>query len=126
MSGCEVTGGSRDGVDVFFTDPTYATTNLVVTRVKTASGFNDVTVDCAGPLTGWQPLGTSEQFEFTNVDLVRATKAVAGCQNGPHLATSAGPFGLLVWGLDKAASYSYPAGGSFRAINSVVLLPIPR
>jgi hypothetical protein len=155
MTGCMVTSGSRPGVDPtvlvetedclgdedfvgvmtpsqwlsqyeFFTDPTYATTNLVVTRAKTASGFADVTVDCAGVLSGWQPIGGSGQYEMTNVDLVRGGQSVAGCQNGPHVATSDGPFGLVVWGLDGAASYSYPAGGSFRSINSVVIPPVPR
>jgi hypothetical protein len=150
MPGCDVTGGSRSGIDpaapyakadclgdedvvgvippaqwlsryVFFTDPTYATTNLVITRSRTPTGLKDVTVDCVGPIRGWQPVGSSGTYEFTTVDLVRATAPNGACQNGPHTAESDGPFGLVVWGLDSFSSYSYPAGGSFRAINSVVI-----
>jgi hypothetical protein len=32
----------------------------------------------------------------------------------------------MVWGLDSAASYAYPAGGNVTAINTVVVLPIPK
>ena len=35
---------------VFFTDPTYPETNLVVVRTKGANGFADVNLDCAGKL----------------------------------------------------------------------------
>ncbi|NOT29778.1 MAG: hypothetical protein HOP15_04930, partial [Planctomycetes bacterium] len=31
---------------VFFTDPTYSETNLVVVRAKTPNGFADVSLDC--------------------------------------------------------------------------------
>ena len=47
------------------------------------------------------------------------------CQNGPHTASSKGPFGLTVWGEDSAASYGYPAGGNLATINSVVVPPVP-
>jgi hypothetical protein len=153
MPGCNVIGGSRPGTDpsaqfgdclgdednvgmippaqwltryVFFTDPTYATTNLALARAKDASGFHDVTVDCLGAVTGWQPIGGSLAYEFTSVDLVRAGVSVGSCQNGPHVATSDGPFGIVVWGLDSYASYSYPAGGNFKSINSVVVAATAR
>ncbi|HEY4055486.1 MAG TPA: IgGFc-binding protein, partial [Kofleriaceae bacterium] len=84
MSGCSVTSGSRSDDPtagclgdeeyvnilppaqwlssyVFFTDPTYTTTNFVVTRKASAGVFSDVTIDCLGTLTGWQPVGTSGQ-----------------------------------------------------------------
>ena len=65
MPGCGVTGndicrGDEEHVNVlpppqflgryvFFTDPTYFTTELVLTRAKAADGtFKDVTVDCLG------------------------------------------------------------------------------
>src|SRR5262249_12309831 len=47
---------------VFFTDPTYPTTNLVFVRKKTASGFHDVTLDCAGTLGRWTAMGTSGEY----------------------------------------------------------------
>ena len=48
------------------------------------------------------------------------------CDNGPHTASSAAPFGLVVWGLDEWASYGYPAGGNIGPINSVIVPPDPR
>jgi hypothetical protein len=152
MPGCEVTGGSRPGCGdpgplgcclgdeefvnilppaqflqkyVFFTDLTYATTNLVFTRVKTASGFEDVKLDCAGTLTGWVPVGTEGLYEITNIDLVRAALPNGSCNNGPHTASSSGPFGLMVWGEDSFSSYAYPAGGNVTSINTVVVPPTP-
>jgi IgGFc binding protein len=146
MTGCDVTGGSRPGCTdstscclgdeefvnilppaqflqkyVFFTDVTYATTNLVLTRKKTAAGFQDVTLDCAGKLTGWLPIGTSGTYETTNIDLVRAATQNGTCNNGPHSASSPGPFGLMVWGLDSFSSYAYPAGGYVGLINKVTV-----
>ncbi len=148
MSGCYVNGGTRpgdvgeEGVHclgdeeyvnilppaqwlssyVFFTDPTYATTNLVITRAADSSGtFHDVMVDCLGTITGWQPVGSSGQYETTNADLQRLTP-VGSCQNGRHTATSNGAFNIMVWGLDTAASYAYPAGGNVGKINAVVVI----
>src|SRR5258708_8426883 len=57
---------------VFFTDPAYPTTNIVLTRVKTAKGFLDVKLDCLGTVGGWTAVGGSGNYEVTNVDLVRA------------------------------------------------------
>lgn len=109
---------------LFFTDPTYKTTNLVVTRVKTADGFADVEIDCLGKLSGWKAIGTSDTYEATTVDLLR--DGTGKCQNGPHTAKSKGPVGITVWGLDYYASYAYPAGGSIATINAVVVPPVPR
>jgi hypothetical protein len=111
---------------VFFTDPTYPTTNLVVVRVATPSGFKDVNLDCAGKLSGFKPVGTSGLFEITDVDLVRDGAPNGSCANGPHVAESDGPFGIMVWGLSHAASYAYPAGGSIAPINTVVVPPTPK
>ncbi len=153
MPGCEVNGGGRPGCGaaygygscclgdeeyvnifppaqflqkyVFFTDVTYATTNLVFTRVKGPAGFADVVLDCAGKLSGWTPVGTSGNYEITNIDLIRAGKPNGTCNNGPHTATSDAPFGLMVWGLDSFVSYAYPAGGNVAPINTVVVPPNP-
>jgi hypothetical protein len=107
----------------FFTDPTYATTNLVVTRVKNNDEFKPVTVDCLGELGGWQPVGQDGLYEVTTADLVRADIGVNGCKNGHHIAESEGPFGMVVWGLDSYSSYAYPAGGSARALTDVIVTP---
>ncbi|MBI2394181.1 MAG: IgGFc-binding protein [Deltaproteobacteria bacterium] len=153
MSGAQVTSGSRPGATVsiglpldlgdeefvsvlppaqfltkyvFFTDPTYSTTNLVLTRVKGPSGFADVTLKCLGVVGGWKPLGKSGRYESAEVDLVRAGKGVGACSNGPQVAESAGRFGLVVWGTDTYSSYAYPGGGNVGSINTVVVDPLPR
>ncbi len=108
---------------VFFTDPTYATTNLVFLRKTGTSGFADITLDCAGVLTGWVPVGTSGEYEMTNIDLVRGAVPNGTCNNGPHVATSASAFGVVVWGLDSFSSYAYPAGGNIAPINPIVITP---
>jgi hypothetical protein len=120
----------------FFTDPTYPETNLVVTRKKTANGFAAVNLDCAGDLTGWQPVGTSGDYEYTHIDLVTGNfTPVGGCNNGIHEIESEGPIGLTVWGWGSSAttgfsttavSYAYPAGASIQPINQVVVPPIPQ
>jgi hypothetical protein len=112
---------------VFFTDPTYATTNLVLTRVKGANGFQDVTIDCLGaPVTGWQVVDGAGHYQVAYVDLLRGTVPVANCAGSKHEAKSAAPFGLVVWGTDWFASYGYPAGGNMGSINTVTVPPIPR
>ncbi|MSP24276.1 MAG: hypothetical protein EXR75_03745 [Myxococcales bacterium] len=118
---------------VFFTDPTYSETSLVIVRQKSKKSgqFADVTLDCAGVLTGWQPLG---ELEFTRVDLVTGDfQNVGNCSNGRHQIGSTIPFGMTVWGwggysssvLTKYVSYAYPAGASVQTINEVVVPPTP-
>ncbi|MFT3770572.1 MAG: IgGFc-binding protein [Minicystis sp.] len=125
---------------VFFTDPTYPETDLVLVRVKGSKGFSDVELDCAGKLGGWQPLGTSGQYEYTRFDLVRHNFQPQGnCNNGRHEIKSAGPFGLTVWGWGSAetgnvgigfytqyVSYAYPAGAGVKPINQVEVPAIPK
>jgi len=123
---------------VFFTDPTYPETNLVFIRKKGADNqFHDVTLDCAGTLSGWQPVGSSGQYEITWRDLVRHNFAgQGGCDNGSHESHSDGPYTLTVWGwgtsetgttttgiYSEYTSYAYPAGASVQSINSVVVPP---
>lgn len=111
---------------VFFSDPAYATTNLAITRVKTAKGFADVKVDCLGTVSGWKPVGTSGKYEVTTVDLVRAGVGVMSCVNGRHVAESDGPFGIVVWGEDAYSSYAYPAGGNAAELSTVTVEPLPK
>ena len=129
---------------VLFTDPTYSETELVVVREKGQNGFEDVTLDCAGTLTGWQNIGTSGTYQYTRADLVTGNFAKVGsCDNGRHTMTSNGIFGVTVWGWGSAAtggsyrctsctgfytqavSYGYPAGASVQPINTVVVVPTP-
>ncbi len=115
---------------VFFTDPTYPETNLVVLRKKGPTGFADVTLDCAGTLSGWTAVDQADTFELTRVDLVRHDFQPQGnCDNGRHAASSHEPFGLTVWGWGTPettpntgyVSYGYPAGENLSAINTVVI-----
>jgi IgGFc binding protein len=117
---------------VFFTDPTYPETNLVMVRAKdpVSMAFQDVTLDCAGVLTGWQPVG---DYEWTRIDLSRHDfVGQNGCNNGPHKISSNAPFGLWVWGwgspetttMTKYVSYGYPGGMNVAPINGVVIPPM--
>jgi hypothetical protein len=112
---------------LFLTDPTYLNTHLVFTRKKGKdNAFHDVMLDCAGILTGWQPIGVGGQYEYTRVDLVVGGASVGGCNNGVHTADSTEPFGLTVWGWDVTVSYGYPAGMSVEPINTVIVPPDPK
>jgi hypothetical protein len=115
---------------VFFADPTYPETNLVVVRSQNAGGgFDDVNLDCAGALTGWQPVGN---YEWTRIDLIRHDFVPQGnCSTGRHIMQSKSPFGLWVWGWGTPetstptvnVSYGYPAGMNVQPINQVVIQP---
>jgi hypothetical protein len=109
----------------FFTDPTYATTNLVVTRVADGGGnFQDVTIDClSAPISNWQPVGNGGKYQVAYVELVRGAVAVDQCASSHHIADSQGQFGVVVWGTDYYASYGYAAGGNLGAVNTVVVHP---
>src|SRR5262249_29587117 len=110
---------------VFFTDVTYANTNLVVIRKDYGSGYSDVVLDCAGVLQGWTTIsGTS--YQYTRQDLSIEGASVGKCDNGQHVMTSALPFGLTVWGFDRYVSYAYPGGMSVQPINPVVVPAAPR
>jgi hypothetical protein len=118
------------GQYVFFTDPSYPETNLVVTRAKGTAGFSDVSLDCAGTLDGWQPVGTSGLYEYTRIDLVRHDFQPQGsCNNGRHEMTSDGAFGLTVWGWGTPettpttgyVSYGYPAGENVGELTTIVV-----
>lgn len=106
----------------FFTDPTYSETNVTAIRKKHASRFHDVTLECIGKVNGWEPVGSEGAFEVAHVDLVKDGVSVNECETIVHVATSDGPFGLLVWGSDWQTSYGYPAGGNF-GVNNKVRVP---
>jgi hypothetical protein len=111
----------------FFATPMWPNTNLVVVRPKAADGtFKDVTLDCAGKLTGWAPVGSAGTYEYTRVDLNRDGAPKDACDTGVHTMKSDAPFGLTVWGWGWSDSYAYPAGVRARAVNSVKIPPIPR
>jgi hypothetical protein len=97
----------------FFTDPTYPETNLVIVRARDAATglMPDVSLDCAGLLAGWQPVGTAGTYEMTRVDLSTGDfQGVGNCNNGVHTidatlaaaadgSTPPSPrFGVTVWG----------------------------
>jgi hypothetical protein len=134
----------------FFTDPTYPETNLVVTRVKDATLgiFPNVSLDCAGTLSGWAPVGSSGNYEFMRIDLSSGNfQGQNGCDNGVHTLTATltggGPTakpraGATVWGwgnpityaptdneanpkFTRWVSYAYPVGANITQLNNVVL-----
>lgn len=130
---------------VFFTDPTYPETNLVVIRRKGMSGaFAPVKLDCLGEVSGFTPIGSSGTYELARVDLSRHDFQAQGkCDNGRHEMSSTESFGLYVWGwgtpetraseTEKCGvnlpnntcdiSYGYPAGENVRPIN-LVQMPV--
>ena len=111
---------------IFFTDPTYGNTDLALVRVKSNGVFNDVTLDCLNtPISGWQPVGSSGQYQYVHVDLQKNSADVGNCSNGLHTIKSSTPFGITVWGYQSAVSYAYPAGASVKPINTVVVPPVP-
>ncbi|MEZ4226371.1 MAG: IgGFc-binding protein [Polyangiaceae bacterium] len=113
---------------VFFTDPTYPITNLVVVRApEEGGGFSEVNLDCAGTLTGWKPVG---KYEYTRLNLTEGDfQGVGTCSSGAHRMYSSGKFGLYVWGwgspgtsvFTEYVSYGYPAGMNIQRINQVAL-----
>ena len=114
---------------VFFTDPTFPETSLVVVRrrSKVDNQFADVRLGCmATNLTGWQPVG---QYEYTRVDLVSGMfKGIGNCLNGRQEMSSQLPFGVTVWGWGAIQqytnnSYAYAAGAGFQPINHVQIVP---
>ena len=113
---------------VFFTDFTFPETSLTVVRRKTATGFVPVELECAGPITGWQPLGSSGTYEFAWVKLTSgftAQKFAKGeCSYGRQEAHSTGAFAVTVWGTGIDASYGYVGGTGLRPINDAKPPPV--
>ena len=118
---------------VFFTDPTYPETDLVVVRSRGTNGqFSDVMLDCAGALSNWQPIDGA--YEYARIDLTTGNFAgVGACSTGRREIKSDAPFGLWVWGwgtpmtstFTANVSYGYPAGMNVTPINDVILKQQP-
>ncbi len=113
---------------VFFADPTYPETNLVLVRRAIEGTFYDVDLDCAGVLDGWQQVG---DYEWTRFDLITGNFQDNGdCSTGRHEITSEAPFGLWIWGWGTTmtnpstqnVSYGYPAGMNVQPINDVEII----
>ncbi len=107
----------------FFADYSYVRSAIYVTRRKSNGAFRDVTLDCAGVLTDWEPI--TADYEWTYVELTRASRPQTypggTCTDGPHRIQSDGPFTMSVWGISSAASYSYPGGMGLRRATELVL-----
>jgi hypothetical protein len=109
---------------VFFTDVTYPFTMLTVVRTKKDGAFQDVYLDCAGVIGGWQDVG---DYQIGYVKLVDHFNPVGMCNNGVHTMDSTAPFGVYVWGWGSEdtntgwVSYGYPAGEGVLPINDVVI-----
>jgi hypothetical protein len=117
---------------VFFADPTYPETNLVLVRKVKNGKSDDVALDCAGKITGWKKVG---DYEMARADLSRGNfQAQGGCNTGRHEIYSNSPFGLWVWGwgtpetttFTQNVSYGYPGGMNVTPINTVVIPPTPK
>ena len=113
---------------VFFTDVTYPFTTLTVVRQQQNGQFADVTLDCSGPITNWQPVGTSGTYQIAYVKLVDHFNKQGSCDNGVHAMDSTTPFGVWVWGWGSEdtntgwVSYGYPAGEGVLPINNVIIM----
>ena len=111
----------------FLADPTYPETSLVLVRERTAAGFEDVWLDCAGGAVGdWTAIGEGGKFEYRRVDLSRSGgpgESFPGgtCTRGRQRLTSKGPFAATLWGWGPWASYAYPGGMAQRKLVSVPL-----
>jgi len=114
---------------VFYTDPSYPESNLVVIRAQQNGQFWPVDLDCYGPLDNWTAIG---EYEYTRIDLMTGNyEEVNGCSTGVHQIDSDAPFGLWIWGWGTPAttdftqnrSYGYPGGMNIRIINDVVIDP---
>ena len=111
---------------VFFADPTYPDTHLVLVRRAVNDQF-----DCAGAIGGWQAAG---DYEWTRFDLNTDFVNNGNCSTGRREISSNAPFGLWVWGwgtpnsnpTTQNVSYGYPGGMNVQPINQVVIPPIPR
>ena len=87
----------------FMTDHTYPDAHLVLVRAKEDGRILDMTLGCAGTVTGWKPLGNGDTFENDSVTLSKGKfepQVYPGgtCHNGPHTMQSDGPFTGYVWG----------------------------
>jgi hypothetical protein len=109
---------------VFLTDFTFPETTLTFVRRKTGADFVPVELECAGEIEGWQPVGSSGEYEFAWVRLTSGflpQKFAKGeCSYGLQEAHSTGAFAVTVWGTGRDASYGYVGGIGLRPINDAI------
>ena len=100
----------------FFAPSLEAETDLVVVRSpKSDESFDDVTLDCAGVLSGWTQVG---KYQYTRVALSRdnfvpQTYPGGTCDTGVHRIWSSGTFGATLWGWGSAATGMEPSTQGF-------------
>ncbi len=109
---------------VFFVDPTYRSSQLVIVRSRDERNeMHPVELDCAGSIGGWSPIGDSREHEYARIRLTKdgVPQPVGSgtCAAGRHEIESRGPFAVTVWGTSRASSYAYPGGAALRTINDV-------
>jgi hypothetical protein len=114
---------------LFYADPTYPETSLVIVRAKSDGAFHDVHLDCAGALTEFRPIGSRGDYEFARVVLSHNYQAGSTfdggvCQVGRQHMWSDGPFSATLWGWGPFSSYAYPSGMALRKLVEREL-PIP-
>ena len=124
-----VPAGQWQAAYSFYADPTYEDASLVIIRGKQRGAFADVTLECAGTLEGWTPIGTRGDYELVRVDLQRnggpgQSFGDKVCQTGLHRRKSEGPFTATIWGWAQSASYAYPGGMALRKLVDSPLLPV--
>ena len=107
---------------VFFVDVTHPYSQLVVVRSReNGKEFAPVTLECAGTLEEWTPLGTS--YEYSRIWLTKERKpqtvGSGTCGTGRHVIESDGPVAVTVWGTAPYASYGYSGGSALRTLNAV-------
>lgn len=100
----------------FYSDYSYDFSSISVARRKLNGSFRDVTLDCAGVITGWKSINAD--YEWTSVVLTRRglpqTYPAGKCNDGAHRIKSEGAFSIAVWGVSPSASYSYSGGTGLR------------
>ncbi len=89
----------------FFAPMDFADHGLVLVRPR---GGPDVRLDCAGTISGWQPVG--DHFEYARVPLTgHLYEPIAypsgTCQAGAHWVESDGPFSGTLWGWGNSDTY---------------------
>lgn len=104
---------------VFALDPTYGTTSIALVR-EHATAVAPITFSCGAAPAEWHRVGEST-FEVAYLDLFRtdAQPSPAACLSSHHAVRSDFPFGLVVWGLDRDASYGFSAAGALHTLNDL-------
>lgn len=69
----------------FYADPSYRDTSLVVVRAKSRGAFHEVSIERAGAIGDFQPIGARGEYEFARVDL--------GTKGKPGQTSDAGVYG---------------------------------